>query len=85
MPPLPEERCEELVRGWVCFDEARKHEQSQSHKGAVGANRAEVRPDRAPMEVALQSMEREELTQMKRLFNTAFYLVSAERPFRDFF
>ena len=33
------------------------------------------------MERALQSMEREELEQMKKLFTTAFYF---ERPFRDF-
>ena len=37
------------------------------------------------MEHALHSMEREELEQMKKLFTTtAFYLVHAERPFRDF-
>ena len=36
------------------------------------------------MEVALQSMEREELVQTRMLFNAAFYLVSAEHPFRDF-
>ena len=29
-------------------------------------------------------MEKEQLLQMETLFNTAFYLVSAERPFRDF-
>ena len=66
------------------LESIKKHEQSQTHRDAAGAQRAQVRPDRAPMEVALQSMEREELAQMKRLFNTAFYLVSAERPFRDF-
>lgn len=64
------------------LENVKKHEQSQSHKDAAGAFYAQVGP--SPMEVALQSMEREELVQMKMLFNTAFYLVSAERPFRDF-
>ena len=29
-------------------------------------------------------MERSKVEKMKRLFNTALYLVEAERPFRDF-
>ena len=36
------------------------------------------------MELALLTMEQDELEQMKRLFNTAVYLVVAERPFSDF-
>ena len=36
------------------------------------------------MEVAVQQMEREELEHIRRLFNTVFYLVEAERPFSDF-
>ena len=64
------------------LESVKKHEQSQSHKDAAGAFYGQVGPSQ--MEVALQSMEREELVQMKLLFNTVFYLVSAERPFRDF-
>ena len=36
-----------------------------------------MRPDSAPMEIAIKNMERAELEQMKRLFNSAFYLVDA--------
>ena len=61
------------------LDSVKKHKQSQSYKDAVGAFHAQVSP--SLIEVALQSMEREELVQMRMLFNTAFYLVCAERPF----
>ena len=64
------------------LESVKKHEQSQSHKDAVGTFYVQV--GQSPMEVALQNIEREELMQMKMLFNTAFYLVSAERPFRAF-
>ena len=66
------------------LESVKKHEQSKSHKDAAAAHRAQVRPDHAPMELALQSMERKELEQMKKLFTTTFYLVYAERPFRGF-
>ena len=36
------------------------------------------------MELALWHMARGELEQIKRLFNTAFYLVQAERPYSNF-
>ena len=57
------------------LESIKKHEQSKFHKDAAGAHHAQLRPDNAPMERALHSMEREELEQMKRLFTTAFYLV----------
>ncbi len=53
-------------------------------KDSEAAQRARLRPDRAPMELAVQSMERDVLEQIICLYNTAFYLVVAERPFRDF-
>ena len=43
------------------LESVKKHEQSKSLKDAAAAHRAQVRPDHAPMELALQSMEREEL------------------------
>ena len=64
------------------LESIKKHEQSKSHKDAAGAHRARIRPDDAPIERALHSMERKELEQMKKLFATAFFF--AERPFRDF-
>ena len=62
----------------------KKHEHSQQHKDAEASHHVQKHPDRVPMEVALQHMAHEELDQMKKLFNTAFYLVQAERPFSDF-
>ena len=49
----------------------------RQHKDAEAAQCTSARPHCAPM-------ERSEVEQMKRLFNTGFYLVEAERPFRDF-
>ena len=76
----------QFVKGCASMklESIKKHELSRQHKDSEAAQRARSRPDRAPMELALQTMERGELEQMKRLFNTAFYLVVAERPFRDF-
>ena len=65
-------------------ESVKKHEQSQHHKAAELSHYAHEHPESAPMEVALQHMAREDLANMKRLFNTAFYLVQAERPFSDF-
>ena len=66
------------------LESIKKHELSRQHKDSEAAHRAHIRPETALMELAIQSMEREELEQMKKLFNTAFYLVVAERPFSDF-
>ena len=66
------------------LESVKKHKESRQHKDAEAAQRASARPHRAPMELAIQTMERSEVGQMKRLFNTVFYLVEAERPFRDF-
>ena len=65
------------------LESIKKHDLSTQHKDSEAAQRARARPDRALMELALQTMEQDELEQMKRLFNTAFYLVVAERPFRE--
>ena len=65
-------------------ESVRKHELSQQHKAAEAAHRAHKHPERSPMEVAVQQMEREELEQVRRLFNIAFSLVEAEHPFSDF-
>ena len=56
----------------------------RQHKYLEAAQCACARPDHAPMELALQTMEPDELEQLKPLFNTVFYLVVAERPFHDF-
>lgn len=70
--------------GSMKLESVKKHELSRQHKDAEAAHRAHVQPDHAPMELAIQKMEKEEVEQMKSLFNTAFYLVAAERPFSDF-
>ena len=66
------------------LESIKKHEQSISHVSSARAHNAQTRPGRAPIELAIHNMERQEFEQMKKLFNTAFYLVSAGRPFRDF-
>ena len=69
------------------FNEAGECQETQrveAHKDAEAAQRASARPHRAPMELTIQTMERSEVEQMERLFNTGFYLVEAERQFRDF-
>ena len=73
----------QFVKGCTSMklESVKKHEGSRQHKDSEAAQRARSRPDLAPIELALQTMERQELEQMKRLFNTAFYLVVAERPF----
>jgi hypothetical protein len=75
----------QFVKGCASMklESIKKHELSMQHKHSEAAQRARARPDRAPMELALQAMEQDELEQMKRLFNTAFYPVVAERPFRE--
>ena len=72
----------QFVKGCVSMklESVKKHELSRQHKDAQAAHRAHIQPAHAPMELAVQKMEKEEVEQMKRLFNTAFYLVSAERP-----
>ena len=66
------------------LESVKKHEQSRQHRDSEAAQWATTKPERAPMELAIQTMECSEVEQMKRLFNSAFYLVVAERPFRDF-
>ena len=38
----------------------------------------------APIEKCIRHMEKEHMVQVKCLFNTAFYVVVSERPFKDF-
>ena len=64
------------------LESVKKHEESRQHKDAKAAQRASARPHRTPMELTIQTMERSEVKQMKRLFNAGFYLVEAEHPFR---
>ena len=59
------------------LESVKKHEELKQHKDAEAAQHASARPHHAPMELAIQTMERSEVKQMKRLFNTAFYLVEA--------
>ena len=66
------------------LESVKKHTESRQHKDAEAAQRTSARPHRTPMELAVQTMEQSEVEQMKCLFNTGFYLVEAERPFRDF-
>ena len=66
------------------LESAKKHEQSRQHRDSDAAQRASTRSEHAPMELTIQNMERDKVEQMKCLFNTAFYLVVAGRPFRDF-
>ena len=66
------------------LESVKKHEQSRPHKDAEAAQHASARPYCVPMELAIQTMEQNEVEQMKHLFNTAFYLMEAECPFRDF-
>ena len=66
------------------FNEAGECQETRRVKPAQAAQRASARPHSAPMELAIQTMKRNEVEQMKRLFNTGFYLVEADRPFRDF-
>ena len=76
----------QFVKGCASMklESIKKHELSAQHKHSEAVQRTHARPDRAPMQLALKTMEQEKLEQMKCLFNTAFYLVVAERPFRDF-
>ena len=78
----------QFVKGCVSMklESIKKHELSRQHKDSEAAHRAHIRPEIALTELAIQSesMEREELEQIKKLFNTAFYLVVAERPFSGF-
>ena len=76
----------QFVKGCASMklESVKKHELSRQNKDSEAAQHARARPDRAPMELALQTMERDELEQMKRLFNTVFYLVVTKRPFCDF-
>ena len=57
------------------IESIKKHELSRQRKDSKAAQHAHARLDRALMELALQTMERDELEQLKLLFNTVFYLV----------
>ena len=62
----------------------KKHEISRQHKDCESANRARATPHEAPLERAIMSMGKEQQEKMEKLFRSAYYLVQAERPFRDF-
>ena len=66
------------------LESVKKHEQLRQHKNSEAPQCVSAKPDCAPMQLAIQAMERNEAEQMKCLFNTVFYLVQAEHPFRDF-
>ena len=66
------------------LESIKKHELSRQHKDSEAAQCTHARPDRAQMELTLQTIEQDELEHLKRLSNTAFYLEVAEFPFRDF-
>ena len=76
----------QFVRGCssMKLESVKRHEASQQHADAKAAQLAHTRPEQAPLEAALLTMEQAEFEQMRCLFNTAYYLVQAERPFRDF-
>jgi len=69
----------QFVKGCTSMklESVKKHKQSRQHRDSEAAQRASNRPERAPMELTIQTMEHSEVEQMKRL-------VVAERPFRDF-
>ena len=67
------------------LDGFKKHEKSDGHKTAKLAHNTSVsQPGTAPMEACLINMEKESVTHLVKLFHTVYYLVKAERPFRDF-
>ena len=76
----------QFVRGCssMKLESIKRHEASQQHADAKAAHLAQSLPEQAPMEMALLTMEQAELDQMRYLFNTAYYLIQAEHPFRDF-
>ena len=61
----------------------KKHEVSRQHRDCESATRARARPDKAPLEKAFMNMQGQQ-EQMEKLFRSAYYLVQAEHPFRDF-
>ena len=76
----------QLGKGYalLMLESSKKQELSRLHKYSEAAQHSCTRPDYSLVELALQTMERDELEQLKCLFNTVFYLVVAEHPFCDF-
>lgn len=59
------------------IESIKEHGISRQHKNCESANLAHKRPDQAPLERVVRSIE------IETLLRSAYYLVQAERPFRD--
>ena len=64
------------------LENVKKHEQSRQHRDSEAAQWASTRPEHAPLELAIQTMERSHVEQMKCLFNSVFYFVVAKSHLR---